>query len=220
MKFKTLVITTLVATIGIFGGYYVNTLTTPKPLKPPRIQGVILPQAKILSKFNLLDHHGKPFTPDNLKNRWTVLFAGYTHCPDVCPNTLSVLGQMVKLMQEQGIKPPQVVFMSVDPARDTPDMLSQFVTYFNKDFIGVTGDLPMIRALASQLSIVFKKAPGLSGKMTADDYLIDHSASLELINPDGRLQAFLAAPHTPMKLIDSIVHARVFYDEQRKRQKK
>jgi len=216
MNFKTLAIATVAATAGILGGYYFNTLSTPKTLIPPHIQGAILPHAKILSNFNLIDQNGKPFTPQRLKNHWSIVFAGYTHCPDVCPNTLSVLAQMVKLMKEQNIKPPQVFFLSVDPARDTPELLSQFVTYFDKDFVGVTGDSKMLTAVATQLSVVFKKAPGMSGDINKPDYLIDHSASLELINPDGRLQAFLTAPHTPMKLIDSIIHARVFYTESHK----
>jgi protein SCO1 len=182
-----------------------------KPVGAPQIQGIVLPSAKIINDFDLVDHKNNVFSLNNLKNKWSLLFVGYTHCPDVCPTTLNTVKQVGDLMKEQDLSPPQMVFISIDPQRDTPARLNEYVSYFDKDFVGVTGELKNLEALASNLSVFFKKAAGASGDINADDYLMDHSASLVLVNPDGTITSYLSAPHTPMKMIDSIVRSQEYY---------
>ena len=183
------------------------------PDKAPTIGGVILPTAKILGDFSLQDHSGQVFNKQSLKGNWTIVFMGYTQCPDVCPATLSIMKQTVAFMNDKSEDVPQTVFVSVDPDRDTPEKLAEYVTYFNSDFKGVTGAHDQLKKLALELSVYYKKSAGSSGDVNADDYLMDHSAALMLINPEGNLQAFLTAPHDPAKITDSIIKTREFYNQ-------
>ena len=184
-----------------------------RPVAPPQIQGVILPVAKTVNEFNLTDHKNNSFTLKNLENKWSLLFVGYTQCPDICPMVLNTLKQTHKLMKEQQIIPPQTVFISIDPERDTPDTLAKYINYFNKDFIAVTGESNELKKVASNLSVYFKKAAGSSGDVEADDYLMDHSSSIVLINPKGELQSFLTAPHIPAQIVDSVQRSQIYYKE-------
>ncbi len=204
----------IVATIAMVAGVWLGYKTqSDDDIKPPQIQGVILPKAKSLSGIQLINYEGIRFTEDNLRGKWSLLFVGYTHCPDVCPTTLSVLAQAYSLMTEQGIAPPQVVFISIDPERDTPQLLKEYVKYFDKEFIGATGNDQQLTNIAQQLNVVYTKVAGTSGDLNASDYLMDHSSTLLLINPDGRLQSYLTAPHSPMKIIESILFSQEFYQE-------
>ena len=129
------------------------------------------------------------------------------------PNTLSVLNQVSLLMKEQQLQPPRIIFISIDPKRDQPELIDQYVKYFNREFIGITGNEKELASMSKQLSVVYAKAPGADGKITDDNYLMDHSSSLVLVNPEAQVQSFLTAPHTPMQIIDSIVRSQVYYAE-------
>ena len=163
-----------------------------------RIQGLVLEPARLIGLPVLTKDNGSPFVLDDLKNHWSVMFFGYTNCPDICPTTLSVLAAAKKQDKEF----PEVIFVSIDPQRDQVEMLAEYVKYFDPEFVGVTGDEKMIEALTLQTSVVYMKVPGESGN--DNDYIMDHSASLLLINPEGKLQAFLKPPHTLQSITSSI----------------
>ena len=173
------------------------SLLTSRP-KTPEIEGLLWPQSKALSEFTLEDQHGKAFTLDRLTGYWTLLFFGYTHCPDICPVTLSVLRNAVALMAEAApdTEPPQVVFISVDPKRDNPEHLGAYVSHFNPAFLGVTGSEANLQAFARQLGALFV----LSEPDANGDYLVDHTAAIFLIDPRGRLVALFQAPHSAERL--------------------
>ena len=181
-------------------------------LKPARIQGAIYPQAKVLNDFELINHLSENVNKSLFKNQWSLIFVGYTQCPDICPTTLSVMNQAYEQMHKNHLTSPQIIFFSVDPQRDTPDMLKQYVEYFNKNFIGITGSLDDINKLSAQLNAVFRKAPGSNGEITDTDYLIDHSSALMLINPLGELQSILTAPHMPGTIIESIINSQAYFE--------
>lgn len=181
--------------------------------KPPAIKGAILAQPRPLQDVKLKSVGDTVFGLNDFKGQWTLVFFGYTNCPDVCPNTLSVLNQVDKLMEEQGLAPPRTIFISIDPQRDKLDLIDQYVKYFNKKFIGITGDQKNLASITRQMSVVYAKAPGADGSMSDDNYLMDHSSSLILLNPEAQVQALLTAPHTPMQIIDSIVRTQVYYYE-------
>ncbi|HHH42852.1 MAG TPA: SCO family protein [Gammaproteobacteria bacterium] len=189
-------------------------LSACSPPQPPQLQqGTLLPDAKIIADFQLTDQNGKPFTRKNLMGKWSFTFFGYTHCPDVCPTSLSMLAQVMKKLEQDktpGAK-PQVVFFSVDPERDTPEVLAQYLPYFNPDFIGVTGDPQQILRLTRQLGILYGKSPGES----ADDYLVDHSASILLFDPDGNFRALFGTPHDPDRIAQDFVAIRNYYEASR-----
>ena len=126
----------------------------PEKLKlPDDLKGVIIdsPPA-IMPSFSLLTNKGEAFTNENLKGKWTLMFPGYTHCPDVCPTSLRVLD---KVSNAQGLPAnTQFAFMTVDPGRDTPEVMNDFVTYFNEKIIGLTGDKTVIDSLAEPLGVI------------------------------------------------------------------
>ena len=119
------------------------------------------------------------------------MFFGFTHCPDICPTTLQVLAAAKSALDEQGISPlPRIVLVSVDPERDTPEILDKYVGYFGAGNLGITGPLEGIQALTKELGIYFNKQAGDDG-----NYLVDHSAAVLLIDPEARFSALFSGPH-------------------------
>jgi protein SCO1/2 len=196
---KKVIIIVFAGTAMAAGFWLATTLKTSDSDNTAQIQGVVLRPARQIQVPGLTRHDNMPFTNDDLRGRWTLMFFGYTHCPDICPTTMNVLAEA---RQKSADDFPQVVFVSVDPQRDTLDKLGDYVHYFDPEFIGVTGDEKMIQALALQASVLYMKVPGESGN--ANDYLVDHSSSILLINPEVQLAAILKAPHTPGSIIDSV----------------
>lgn len=135
----------------------------------------------------LTDHHGRPVTLGSFKGKLVVLFFGYTHCPDVCPTTLSEMAQALKLMHPEEAARVQMLFVTVDPDRDTPEILRKYVPYFHPDFLGLHGTADQIAQVAREFKIVYRKhiEPG------ASDYLIDHSAGSYVLDRQGLLRLYL-----------------------------
>jgi len=167
------------------------------------IQGTILSPARKIAVPELVKDNGEILRSDDLSGQWHILFFGYTHCPDICPTTMGVLAQAKKTATANNQTFPGVVFVSVDPERDKVDTLGQYVQYFDKDFIGVTGTPALVKALALQMSVVYLKMPAAEGS-TTDDYLVDHSSALLLLDPQGRLKAFLNPPHDPSTILHDV----------------
>jgi protein SCO1/2 len=155
------------------------------------------PAARDISAFELVDHRGEPFTNTSLQGGWTFLFFGYTHCPDVCPTTLSVLNSVAQKLGS-GAGDVRFVFITVDPERDTPGHLERFVSYFNSDFIGVTGKPAAIEVLTRQLGVLAMKVA--SGD-NPDSYLVDHTAGVFLVDPDGKYHAVFMPPLSADKIV-------------------
>jgi protein SCO1/2 len=147
-------------------------------------------EARAMQPFELIDHTGKPFTNNELEGHWSFIFFGYTHCPDVCPTTLSVLNSVATRLRDQ-TESLRYIFISVDPERDTPDKMGQFVSYFNADFIGVTGTTEAISQLTRQLGVI---AARVENEADVKNYLVDHTASILLIDPEGRFHALFSPP--------------------------
>lgn len=194
---------------GVWLGSRSHSSTT---TKAPEIFGTLLTVAKPLTQFALIDQSQHIFTEQNLRGNWSLIFMGYTHCPDICPTTLTTLQQTVELMQSQSLLIPNIIFISVDPERDTTDVLGKYVGYFNKDFLGVTGTAAEIKNISQQTGVYYSKAAGRSGNINKPDYLMDHSAAILLINPQAELQAYLTAPHTPQHIIESLITSKQFYE--------
>lgn len=180
------IITPLV--LGIFLSQYMNrgqgTLEG--------LSATVLPEARALPDFVLEDHHGNEFTNESLQGRWSFIFFGYTHCPDICPTTLVLLNQVDELLKgELGIVLPKIIFISVDPARDTKELLADYVPYFNTEFIGVRGSLEQLQVLTTPLGIAF----GQEGDDESDNYEVFHGTRILLIDPKVRLKALFSSPH-------------------------
>ena len=140
-------------------------------------------------EFELLDHMGKPFSRAQLLGRWTLVFFGFTHCPDICPTTMVELADLKSQLANTEAEATQVVMVSVDPARDTPERLSEYVPYFHPEFLGVTGDFTAILSFAQRLNAPFRKLSEPDG-----DYQMEHTANVVLMNPRGDYHGFFRAP--------------------------
>lgn len=156
---------------------------------------IVLPESKVVADFELMDEQARPFSLADFKGQWSVLFFGFTSCPDICPNTLYQL-QQVKASLAEELEPeklPEIYLVSVDPDRDTPDKLAEYLAYFDPSFRGITGDDRQLRALTMQLGIAYHVAEHSSPD---ESYAVDHSASLVLLNPRAELHGMFPAPHS------------------------
>ena len=169
---------------------------------PEGFPGTVLPGGKALPAFELQADDGQPFGPANLKDRWTLLFFGYTHCPDVCPTTLGTLKNAWDALGKSaaGTKGVEVVFVSVDPERDTIAHLKEYVDYFDPAFTGVTGDAGNLLTFSRAPGAIYRKTKGSS----EDNYLVDHTAAIFVIDPAGRYAAVLSAPHDAGKIAAAV----------------
>ena len=153
--------------------------------------GTLLTPSRALPDFSLIDQKGRPFSAADLRGRWSLLFFGYTNCPDFCPTTLTTLAAMEKnLVAAKAAVLPRVVFVSVDAKRDTPAQLAKYVPYFDPEFIGLTAaDQPSVEGFAKKLGI------GVIIQPTADgNYTVDHSGTIFVLDPGGRIAAILSGP--------------------------
>lgn len=169
-------------------------------IKPPVLKnGTVFPQARNVSAFQLTDFNNQPLTNEKLKGHWTMVFFGFTSCPMVCPTTLSNLSKTYQQLQTAQQQPmPQVLFISVDPERDTPKRMQEYLLSFNKDFIGATSNKEQIDKLAQEMSVLYMKIQKQGAK--PDDYNIDHSGTILLLDPAGQLLAIFSPPQNPQEL--------------------
>jgi protein SCO1/2 len=154
--------------------------------------GTWLPRARLLGAFALTDQSGRPFTQAQLAGAPSLVFFGFTHCPDVCPTTLFKLAQVKRAA---GIPNLRVLFVSVDPERDTPALLSQYLSAFDPGFVGLTGSEQAITQVAAQFGVAFARV-----ELPGGDYTMDHSATLFLLDDKGRNVAIFTPPFDVARL--------------------
>ncbi len=156
---------------------------------------VVLDKPRIFSDFELVDHNGKPFNIVRMQDVWSIVFFGFSNCPDICPTTLAILNDTYSKMKDSEKEKLQVIMISLDPERDTVEALAEYVPYFNSEFIGVTGNKHLIRRLTAEINVAYNIVP-----LEGDDYTVDHSTQLVLINPKGHYHGFFRAPHSETML--------------------
>lgn len=199
----------VVAVLSLVIGVWVSQLIFNTPaVVPKNLEATLLDKSKPLTAFTLIDHNNKPFNLDSLKNKWSFLFFGYTHCPDVCPLAMQV---MRKVWQDPRLKSDtksnlKMVFVSVDPDRDTPAILKSYVHYYNPDFIGVTGKADEIDNLTRQLGILY----GFDEPNKNGDYNVSHSGQIILIDPKGNMRAVFSSPLTPQSIANDFIAIQKF----------
>ncbi len=174
------------AALGVFAAY---TLQARRTLPQPA-SGTLLSEPRPLAAFTLVDQDGKDFTNASLQGHWTLLFSGFTRCPDVCPTTLALMKQL-RQHPALGGHPLEYLFLSVDPERDTPAQLKAYVDYFGGHIRGVSGPREQLDAVCAGLGLVYLKNPGAS----AADYTMDHSTALVLLDDRGRVAGYFQPPH-------------------------
>lgn len=177
-------------------GLYVYSVTRTPVLSHEELaaRGVFLfPQPREIAPFELETHSGEPFTLEDLQGRWSFLFFGFTNCPDICPTTMSVLGQARRRLEEEqpdAVGEFQGVLVTVDPERDDAETLARYVQAFSPSFIGVRGDLEATAAFTTQVNVAFVKVPAGDG-----GYQVDHTANIVIVNPRGHYHGFIRMPH-------------------------
>ena len=202
---------TLITITAAASAALVWKLRSEQPRLPPaELESAILSEPLPLQPFTLIDQEGNPLNLENLKGHWTLLFFGYTHCPDICPTTLSVLkGVAEKLAGDPELAAStRTLFVSVDPRRDTPAQLKQYLAYFDPAFIAATGNRGEIDNLTTQVGAIYM----FEGDTSRDDYIVNHSASILLIDPQGRFYARFNPPHTASGIADIYRRIRAFHD--------
>jgi protein SCO1/2 len=193
-------------------GLLVNKILTKPTLNIEQLkeQGVFLfDRPRVIKPIELIKDDGLAFTNENLKNQWSLVFFGFTSCPHICPTTMAVLSSVLNSIEDKKIKnSTQVILVTTDPARDTAEILHTYVTSFNKDFIGVTGDFMKIQIFATNLNAVFQKVVEEGG-----NYSIDHSGYVFIVNPKGDYQGFIKPPFANGKTLENYLALRKFYNE-------
>lgn len=181
----------IVILMVVFVGLFFNKMLQPRVMNEIELRAngaIVFDNPRIIKDFELVDHNGKPFTLANLQSKWTIMFFGFTHCPDICPTTMAKLAQVYNKLDSDIAKQTQVVLVSVDPARDTPDNMQTYTTHFHNDFLGVSGNFLQTMQLTQNLNVAFRKVP------LGDDYTVDHTGNLVIINPNGHYHAFIKPP--------------------------
>jgi protein SCO1 len=150
--------------------------------------GTLLNQPKSLPQFELVNHYGESFSRHDFEGKWSLLFTGFTTCPDICPATMPILNELDKKLRSNG-SALNMVLLSVDPERDTPNKLASYLEFFNRSITGVTGELSAIERLCDEIGMSFIHIPGTAGR-----YTIDHTGALVLIDPQARITGYFKPP--------------------------
>ena len=189
---KILVVTFVLT--AFVGGSFFMYLAFQRP-GPAPVHATVLPEPMSLPEFSLVDQSGNEFNRESLAGRWNLVFFGFTHCPDICPATLQQLAlarakiAAAGIVGEQAL--PQIVLISVDPERDTPQAMQEYVSNFGEGISGVTGSIDELRKLTRTTGIFFEKSV-----QDDENYSVDHSAVVLVIDPQAKFHALFSAPHS------------------------
>lgn len=195
-RFLTFIIFAILA-LGLGIGVNLWHSTKTRIVVPP-VAGTNIDQPQLIPEFHLINGQGKPFTNHNLKGHFSLLFFGFTHCQSICPLTMAMLTQLYTELKTEKLPLPQVIFVTLDPKRDTPKVVGSYVKAFNPNFIGLSGPSTGIHQLSKQMGVVYIQAQ--QSKASENNYQIDHSGTLYLINPEGKLAAIFSPPHDEVSI--------------------
>lgn len=190
---KKILLVVLVVIAGAAGGLLVSTMNMP-------CTGVDLSGGEPAGgDFDLIGEDG-PVSLQNFRGKVVLIYLGYTFCPDICPTSLALMTQVLNEMSETELAQVQPIFISVDPARDSPEKLVKYTDYFHESILGVTGTAEDIADVASRYGAVYRKVEGES----EGGYLIDHTSVIHVIGTDGVLSTSLPHGTAPTKILDAV----------------
>lgn len=202
---KTLLIllVALATGAGLIAAEYVFDREAPKG---PELQTVrLLSKPREIPAFALQQSDRTQLIPGELRGHWTLVFIGFTFCPDICPTTLSALAGPQKRWEAlPDATRPRLLFVSVDPERDTVERIGEYAHAFHKDTLSATADVPTLERFVKSLSLVYAKVP-LSEDAPPDQYTIDHSATLVLLDPQGRMAGVIQPPLKPDAIAQDLI---------------
>lgn len=176
----------------LLGGWLNDAFRVQHETEQPLVKkGYVLPQPRSLPALELVNENGQVFTEADFKGDWSFIYFGYTYCPDICPMSMAELARMKAALGDDALTiPDQYYLVSVDPRRDAPERLKEYVAYFDPQFKGLTGERPALDTFTRAAGVVYQvpEAPA------NEDYLVGHSSTITLINPDGAIHAFFTTP--------------------------
>ena len=180
-----------ISTNGTQASSQQDTVIALEDIQKKLINTLVLPSDyKQVPPFSLVGTNGDVATQNILSSKWSMLFFGYTNCPDICPLTLSIVSSVAEELANKSVSQPQVVFVTVDPERDTADHLDGYLNHFNSDFVGITGDVERLSDWVSAMGISFKR----HNEEDTSFYTVDHSATILLIDPENRIRGSFNTP--------------------------
>lgn len=191
----------LAGALGLYFGqrHFAGTTAQTAPTKT----ALVYPQARQLGDFLLERADGRPLTLADWRNRWSLVFIGFTHCPDACPQTLAVFREIENRWPADAGAPPALYFVSVDPERDSAKAMADYAGYFSRNIIAATGSHERLEPFVRQLGMIYMKSPQPSG-----DYTVDHSTDLAVIGPDATQVALFRAPLDPHAIVADLLALR------------
>ena len=192
----------IIATIALVLGFSVSLLVY--EAKPVKLEAGLWfgDQAKTLPEFELIDHNNKILGKSALIGKWNVMFFGYTHCPDVCPASLQTMSDMLNAIDDVSVRRQvQVIFVSVDPERDTAAILKTYVQYFHPDFIGATATLPDLDILTGAIGIAHSRDKSQENQAVYD---VSHSSAIILLDLEAKFAGLFNAPHNSIAMASDI----------------
>ncbi len=209
MKKKLLL--ALLATLLVAAGALLLIEREPPPPSFDDIPGVSLFSPAVEpAPFSLTRHDGQPFTRSDLEGHWSLAFFGYTHCPDVCPNSLAIMKRVAtRLRASDSEGNTRYLFFSLDPFRDTPQVIADYLAFFDPAFIGLVGEKNEIDRLAESVGVIYD----YEGDVRSDDFIVNHYAAILVFDPRGRLRAHILPPHTVEKVATVFERLRQHYGE-------
>jgi protein SCO1/2 len=182
----------ILAIVAFAAGLVLARLLMPARVEPPQTErATLLPEPRPLPPLDLVDQDGRPLPAEFLAGHWTLVFFGFTQCPDICPTMLATLAQARRQLADLPESDrPRVLLVSVDPERDTPERLAAYVRFFDPSFLGATGTAAATAAAAAAFGVPYAKV-----QMPEGGYTMDHGSGLFVVGTDGALQAYLSGPH-------------------------
>jgi protein SCO1/2 len=196
---RTLMLLIVAAAVAVSAGMWVGqrSFLAPSGGSAVAVEAALLyPAPREVPAFVLERAGGGTFSEANLRGHWTLGFFGFTHCPDICPTTLALMKQVEDMLAAPPLAPPlQLLFVSVDPARDDPATLGQYAAYFSPNIIAATAPEDRLQPMTRSLGIVYMQSP-----LDGGGYTIDHSAQVVVIDPKGRLVGMFRPPLDPQRM--------------------
>ena len=187
--------------VAFAAGLLLARLLVPGKVAPPQLeQATVFPAPRALPTLDLVDQDGKPLPPRFFDGHWTLVFFGFTQCPDICPTTLATLAQANKQFGDLPAgSPPRVLLVSVDPERDPPSILAPYVRFFDPAFLAATGSLEATAAAAAAFNVPYAKVAQDGG-----GYTLDHGSGIFVVGPTGGIVAYLSAPHDAARIAANV----------------
>ena len=194
----------LIVALVIWFGTRLDSVSGLTEERAGELNVILLPPRDIEPPLNLLDHRGTHFDGSELRDRWTLVFFGFSHCPHFCPatmNTMSDVYSSLETAQSSAADNVNFVLVTVDPNRDSPERLRQFVGSYSEHFMGITGDVEEIRTLAAAVGVYFQLPPTEDREK---DYFVQHSRYMTILDPEGKIFGYIKPPFSTEQLISVI----------------